>query len=65
MQNLHDRYLKAKRALFEKAYGELNPEQRKAVYAASDAENALYRDEIVATVGEQGYLDLIRQYPFY
>jgi len=43
----------------------LTPEQRKAVYAASDAENALYRDEIVATVGEQGYLDLIRQYPFY
>ena len=33
MQNLSDRYLKAKRALFEKAYSELNAEQRKAVFA--------------------------------
>ena len=32
MTNLHDRYLKAKRALFEKAYSELNTEQRKAVF---------------------------------
>lgn len=32
MTNLHDRYLKAKRALFEKAYSELNAEQRKAVF---------------------------------
>ena len=32
MQNLGDRYLKAKRALFEKAYSELNAEQRKAVF---------------------------------
>ena len=32
MQNLKDRYLKAKRALFEKAYSELNAEQRKAVF---------------------------------
>ncbi len=32
MQNLNDRYLKAKRALFEKAYSELNAEQRKAVF---------------------------------
>ena len=29
---LHDRYLKAKRALFDKAYSELNSEQRKAVF---------------------------------
>ncbi len=33
MTNLHDRYLKAKRALFEKAYSELNSEQRKAVFS--------------------------------
>ena len=33
MQNLSDRYLKAKRALFEKAYSELNAEQRKAVFS--------------------------------
>lgn len=32
MQNLSDRYLRAKRALFEKAYSELNAEQRKAVF---------------------------------
>ena len=32
MTNLHDRYLTAKRALFEKAYSELNSEQRKAVF---------------------------------
>lgn len=29
---LHDRYLRAKRALFDKAYSELNSEQRKAVF---------------------------------
>lgn len=33
MQNLHDRYLKAKRALFDRAYGELNAEQRRAVFS--------------------------------
>ena len=33
MTNLHDRYLRAKRALFEKAYSELNPEQRRAVFS--------------------------------
>ncbi len=33
MTNLDDRYLKAKRALFEKAYSELNAEQRKAVFS--------------------------------
>ena len=32
MQNLHERYLKAKRVLFNKAYSELNEEQRKAVF---------------------------------
>ena len=32
MQNLRDRYLRAKRALFEKAYSELNSEQRRAVF---------------------------------
>ena len=32
MQNLQDRYLRAKRALFDKAYSELNAEQRKAVF---------------------------------
>ncbi|MGM9631998.1 MAG: ATP-dependent helicase [Eubacteriales bacterium] len=32
MQNLQNRYLSAKRALFEKAYGELNKEQREAVF---------------------------------
>ena len=32
MQNLQNRYLSAKRALFEKAYGELNNEQRRAVF---------------------------------
>ncbi len=32
MQNLNDRYLKAKRVLFNKAYSELNEEQRKAVF---------------------------------
>lgn len=32
MQNLNDRYLKAKRALFNKAYSELNTEQRRAVF---------------------------------
>ena len=32
MQNLNDRYLKAKRALFNKAYSELNAEQRRAVF---------------------------------
>ena len=35
MQNLNDRYLKAKRALFEKAYSELNSEQRKAVFTVN------------------------------
>ena len=33
MQNLHDRYLKAKRALFDRVYGELNAEQRRAVFS--------------------------------
>lgn len=32
MQNLKERYLAAKRALFEKAYSELNENQRKAVF---------------------------------
>lgn len=32
MQNLNDRYIRAKRALFEKAYSELNSEQRRAVF---------------------------------
>ena len=32
MTNLHDRYIKAKRALFNKAYSELNEMQRKAVF---------------------------------
>ena len=32
MTNLHDRYIKAKRALFDKAYSELNEMQRKAVF---------------------------------
>ncbi len=32
MQSLHDRYIKAKRALFDKAYSELNEMQRKAVF---------------------------------
>ncbi len=32
MQNLGNRYLRAKRALFERAYSELNAEQRKAVF---------------------------------
>ncbi len=33
MQNLHDRYLAAKRALFDKAYSDLNEMQRKSVFA--------------------------------
>ncbi len=33
MQNLNDRYLRAKRALFDKVYSGLNAEQRKAVFA--------------------------------
>ena len=33
MQDLNNRYLKAKRDLFEKAYSELNAEQRKAVFS--------------------------------
>ena len=33
MQNLGDRYLRAKRVLFNKAYSELNAEQRKAVFS--------------------------------
>ena len=32
MQNLHDRYIRAKRVLFVKAYGELNKEQMRAVF---------------------------------
>ncbi len=32
MENLTERYLKAKRALFDKAYSDLNPEQREAVF---------------------------------
>ena len=32
MQNLEQRYIKAKRALFDKAYGHLNDMQRKAVF---------------------------------
>ena len=32
MENLNDRYLRAKRALFDKAYSELNEAQRKAVF---------------------------------
>ena len=32
MQNLQDRYLKAKRTLFDLAYSELNSEQRRAVF---------------------------------
>ena len=35
MQEINERYLKAKRALFDKVYGErLNPEQRRAVFTA-------------------------------
>ena len=33
MQNLHDRYLKAKRELFNKAYSELNEMQRQSVFS--------------------------------
>ena len=33
MQNLGDRYLRVKRALFDKAYSELNSEQRRAVFS--------------------------------
>ena len=36
MQNINERYLKAKRALFDRAYGELNPEQRAAVFAVNN-----------------------------
>ena len=32
MENIKERYLRAKRALFEKAYSSLNPEQREAVF---------------------------------
>lgn len=35
MQDLNDRYLRAKRALFNIAYGDLNPEQRRAVFAVN------------------------------
>jgi len=36
MPNINERYLKAKRALFDRAYEELNPEQRAAVFAVND-----------------------------
>ncbi len=35
MTQLHERYLRAKRALFDKAYASLNDEQRAAVYAVN------------------------------
>lgn len=35
MQNLNDRYLRAKRALFDKVYSSLNPEQRRAVFTTN------------------------------
>lgn len=35
MQNINERYLKAKRALFEKAYSELNAEQKRAVFTVN------------------------------
>lgn len=35
MQNLNERYLNAKKALFEKAYSDLNQDQRKAVFTVN------------------------------
>ena len=35
MQNINERYLKAKRALFDRAYSELNDEQRASVFAVN------------------------------
>ena len=36
MQQLTERYLAAKRALFDRAYSDLNDEQRTAVFAVND-----------------------------
>ena len=36
MPNINERYIKAKRALFDRAYEELNPEQRAAVFAVNN-----------------------------
>ena len=35
MESLSTRYINAKRALFDRAYGELNPEQRRAVFTVN------------------------------
>ena len=36
MENINERYLRVKRALFDKAYSDLNPEQRKAVFTINN-----------------------------
>ncbi len=36
MESINERYLRVKRALFDKAYSDLNPEQRKAVFTINN-----------------------------
>jgi hypothetical protein len=42
----------------------LTPAQRYGVYTGTDEENARYRSEILASVGRDGYLELMEKYPF-
>lgn len=42
----------------------LTGQERYAVYTGTDAENARYRSEIIASVGSDGLLELMRRYPF-
>ena len=43
----------------------LTPGERLAVYSGADETSARYREEIIASVGGRGYLDLVREYPFF
>ena len=35
------------------------------MYSGADETSARYREEIIASVGGRGYLDLVREYPFF
>lgn len=43
----------------------LTPRERYAVYAGADETSARYREEIIQSVGGKGYLELVREYPFF
>lgn len=43
----------------------LTPTERYAVYSGTDAKSRRYREELLASVGGDGYLDLVRRYPYF